>query len=121
MPVPVPVPLPLPVPPPLLLSLRPCVYGVERGGACQDFMLHLMAEYMLDGENPLAARVTDCYDPLRRAHKLSYAAWSDLSVRRADTKEHLIIRARSARWVLRLAAACLLSHLLPFRRLAPQS
>ena len=41
-------------------------------------MLHLMAEYMLEGEMQLAVRArggAEGYDALRRAHKVSYAAW----------------------------------------------
>ena len=43
-----------------------------------EFMLHLMAEYMLDGEMPLAVRAkggADGYGALRRAQKVSYCAW----------------------------------------------
>ena len=58
--------------PPQLLALLP---KSPESGWPPDFCLHLMADYMLDDQTQLSVRVDDKYDPMRRAQKLSYAAW----------------------------------------------
>ena len=73
----------LPLPPQLLALLPP----PPPEGWPADFMLHLMAEYMLDGETPLAVRAGEHYNELRRAQKLSYAAWCLLGLDRKTSED----------------------------------